>query len=199
MMRNPLLLLLAAALSLTACDHHRGHDRHDCDPTPTPPTAANQVLLLQVDYQTNTFEGGTELAFPTATPTFTVAPDYDPPGDFGNLRLTYQELNQPLFDGSIIWMGCGQMRFPQALTPAAQFTHTPLLNIAQPGGGFENVFNPDSITYDYAPVWNSVQGLTKVRAYLTANPTAAVKLFRYTPSVGVGDPADWNWILLLKK
>ena len=84
------------------------------------------------------------------------------------------ELSQPLFDGSIIWMGRGERHFPQALTPATDFATTSLPALGPPAGSFENIFNPDHQTYDYVPVWQAVQHLTQVRAYLAANPTAAV-------------------------
>lgn len=200
-LRRSLFPLLAVALALTACDGFDRHHHHGCDPAPTPPPARvdDKVLLLQVDYQTNTFEGGSELTFPTTTaPTFTVATDYQAPGDFGNLRLTYQEVNAPLFDGSIVWAGCGARHFPQALTPAAQFTYSPQPDSVMPGGGYENVFNPNQQPFDYAPVWRAVRGLDKVRTYVASNPTASARLFLYTPSVGMGNPAEWKWILLLK-
>lgn len=195
-------LLLSAGLALAACEPV---DHHGCDPPPAPAPApapvtipGNRVLMVKVDYLTNTFEGGTELTFPSTTPTFTISNQYDPPGDFGNVQLRYQELSQPLFDGSIIWMGCGQMQFPQGLTPAAEFDRVTTPDVVTPAAGFENVFNPSSQTYSYTPVWQAVQNLTRVRAYLAANPQATVKLFLYTPSVGMGNPADWDWILFLK-
>jgi len=44
----------------------------------------------------------------------------------------------------------------------------------------------------------SVQSLVKVREYLSKNPKTPVKLFLYTPSVGAGNPEDWDWIIFLK-
>lgn len=158
---------------------------------------ANKVLLLKVDYLTNTFEGGKELTFNQPTTTFTITTDYKSPGDFGSIKFTYKELNQPLFDGTIIWMGKGQMTFPNNLIDPKQFELVKTYDIVYPKG-FENIFNPNNQTYDYSPIWNKVQMLSKVREYLKSNPGATAKIFLYTPSVGIGNPADWDWILLLK-
>jgi hypothetical protein len=54
-------------------------------------------------------------------------------------------------------------------------------------------------TTDYNPVWYPVQQLIKVREYLQLNPEQTVKVYLYTPGVGVGDPEKWKWILFLKK
>ena len=62
----------------------------------------------------------------------------------------------------------------------------------------ENVFNPNNSTYNYNEIWTSVQSLVKVRQYLNSNPNATVKLFLYTPSVGIGNPAEWDWIIVMK-
>lgn len=161
---------------------------------------ANKVLMLKVDYLTNTFEGGKEFTFSNTASTFSIIKQYKPPGDFGYLKLTYQELNEPLFDGSIIWAGSGQINFPKDLLTTNEFDVVTTTDIVRPKNGFENIFDPIVSThvYDYEPVWQSIQRLKKVREYLTSNPTATVKIFLYTPSVGLGNPADWDWIVYLK-
>lgn len=158
----------------------------------------SKLLMLKVDYLTNNFEGGKETIFSVPTSTFTITTQYNSPGDFGNIRLIYQELDEIIFDGSIIWMGTGEINIPQNILPANQFNHVLTSDYVSPRGGFENVFNPNEEDYDYSQIWSSVQGLVKVREYLNSNPNASVKLFLYTPSVGVGNPADWDWIIFIK-
>lgn len=162
------------------------------------PISGNKVLILKVDYTTNAFEGGTEIEFTKKTQTFTITNEYDPPADFGSVKLIYSELNETLFYGTIIWMGKGVISYPKGFAPADQFKSVATDDYVMPSKGFENVFNPYKQTYDYTPVWSSVQALVKVRQYLRSNPNATVKLFLYTPSVGVGNPADWDWIIYLK-
>lgn len=160
--------------------------------------APNQVLLLKVDYTTNAFEGGTILGFSKQTDNFTIINEYVAPSDFGSIKLIYKELNQPLFEGTIHWMGLGEMRFPQKLEPVSAFKHILTDDLRYPKG-FENVFNPDNIELNYEKPWNSVQGLVKTREFLAADPNQNAKLFLYTPSVGAGDPNDWYWVIYLRK
>lgn len=190
-MKTNLLLFLAILSLFSSCKETQSVLEE-------PPTTTDKVLMLKVDYLTQAFEGGTEIAFPSSPSTFTVSQEYLTPGDFGSIKLYYKEVNQLLFSGTIIWMGKGEMSFPQNLTPANKFKRVLTDDVASPEAGFENVFNPDNKDYDYNAIWMKVQNLTKVRAYLNANPNASVKLFLYTPSVGVGDPADWDWFIFIK-
>ncbi|MEI6091554.1 MAG: hypothetical protein WCR42_13955 [bacterium] len=181
-----LVISAIVLLGFTGCDNS------------TEPILGNKVLFLKVDFETNTFEGGKELTFAKETETFTITNIYVPPGDFGSVKLMYSELNDTLFYGTIWWMGKGEMTYPKELLPADKFQVVLTEDYVTPKAGFQNVFKPYEGTYDYTPVWSSVQNLVKVRQYLRSNPNATVKLFLYQPSVGVGDPADWDWILFLK-
>ncbi|MCK9163602.1 MAG: hypothetical protein M0O93_04565 [Bacteroidales bacterium] len=160
--------------------------------------ADSKLLMLKVDYLSNEFEGGTETVYSVPNHSFTITTQYNAPGDFGNIKLIYQEVNKTIFDGSIIWMGRGEISIPQNILPADQFQHVLTNDIVFPSAGYENVFNPNETEYDYSQIWASVQGLVKVREYLESNPNATIKLFLYTPSVGMGNPEDWDWIIFIK-
>jgi len=157
----------------------------------------SKVLMLIVDYTTNTFKGGKELGFSEKTETFTVSYEYAPPGDFGHIKLFYKEINELLFFGTIHWMGCGKMEFPQNLLDANQFQAVITDDFVAPKNGFEDVFPQFDITFDYEMIWGRVQFLGKARDYLRSNPEQVVKMFLYTPSVGVGNPEDWYWLIFL--
>jgi hypothetical protein len=175
---------------LFACQSDGENDSHE----------SASVLMLQVDYTTNVFESGVELSFPVPAQTFTVGIDYKDPGDFGSIKIYYSEINQLLFHGGIHWMGCGEIIYPENWLPANGFTRVLTADYQFPENGFENIFifgSEDDFNYD--AVWKSVQGIVKVREYLSCNPEQKVKLFLYMPSVGAGDPKDWKWILFLKK
>lgn len=181
-------IVIIASLSIllfSSCEELERHHR-------------SKILMLKVDYLTNHFEGGKELLFSQTSENFTIRTEYTPPGDFGNIKLIYDELNEVIFDGDIIWMGLGHINYPQNILPASDFDHVLTCDYYIPRGGFENVFNPQNTDYDYSQIWSSVQGLVKVRDYLRSNPDASVKLFLYTPSVGVGNPEDWDWIIFLR-
>lgn len=190
-MRTKILTFTALILSLISCSN-------DNDETSNSTTNSNNVLLLKVDYNTNLFEGGKELTFANTTSNMTITNQYVSPGDFGSIKLIYQELNETLFDGTIVWAGLGQMNYPQNLLNANQFDRVMTADYVTPISGFENVFNPNNSTYNYNEIWTSVQSLVKVRQYLNSNPNATVKLFLYTPSVGIGNPSEWDWIIIMK-
>ncbi len=167
--------------------------------TPIVSNNSTKLLTLKVDYLTNTFEGAIETEYNIYSPTFTVSNLYTSPGDFGYIQLKYQELNEVIFSGSIIWMGLGQIQYPINLLPSSQFDSVNTNDIVNPVSGFEDVFNPYNQPFDYSPVWLSIQKLVIVREYLQSNPNATIKLFLYMPSVGFGNPADADWFIFLKK
>lgn len=179
------LILLIIILSFSSCKNIED-------------SGLSKVLVLKVDYLTNQFEGGTELTFTKSSPNFNIQPIYISPGDFGNISMIYQDINELLFDGSIVWMGKGYIKYPRNFIPANRFELVLTSDYVIPKNGFENVFNSNNTNYDYSPIWSSVQSLVKVREYIRSNPNSTAKLFLYTPSVGVGNPEDWDWIIFLK-
>lgn len=188
-MKSRLILFLLVCLFASCSSENIDFDKDQ----------SNQVLLLKVDYLTNNFEGGTVLNFPIETDSFTIEVKYKEPSDFGLIHLTYKEQNMPLFSGSIIWMGKGGIIFPEKLYPKEKFKAYLTEDYVIPSNGFKNVFNPGDSEYDYNKVWSSIQNLVIVRRFLQTNPRQPIKLFLYTPSVGVGDPADWYWVVFIKK
>lgn len=161
----------------------------------------NKVVLLKVDFLTQTFEGGKELSFASAS-NFTIATNYQEPGDFGSVQLMYDELDQPLFDGTIVWMGLGERSFPESLKNADDF-ETVAAPVEMPSESmFENVMYHEFAYYpedlDYALLWDSIKNLKIVQDYTNNNPNGSIKVFLYTPSVGIGNPADWDYYLILK-
>jgi hypothetical protein len=185
-MKTPLsILLLPIMFMIGCCSADKG-------------SLSNKVLLLKVDYTTNAFEGGKEFSFTKNPKSFTVINEYFAPGDFGSIKMKYSELDETLFYGTIVWNGQGKMQFPTDLQTPERFRSVSTEDIAFPSSGFQNVFNPNNQDYDYYRVWMSVQRLEKVRQYLKSNPTSSVKIFLYTPSVGIGDPEDWDWIIFMK-
>lgn len=96
-------------------------------------------------------------------------------------------------------MRLGKIIFPKNLKSPNDFEYTTIDDFVYPKNGFENVFNPTNEDYEYDKVWPSLQNILKVREYLMANPNQKVKVFLYTPSVGIGNLLDWNWIIFLKQ
>lgn len=161
----------------------------------------NNVVLLKIDYLTHSFEGGKELTFESATD-FTITANYQPPGDFGSIKLMYDEVDEPLFEGTIVWMGLGERNYPETMHNADDFPIIPeavdMPNVSM----FTNIMYDENAYYDedldYSLLWDAIKNLEIVRNYRNSNPNETIKVFLYTPSVGIGNPADWDYYLILK-
>lgn len=192
------LLLMGLCLSLMACSDDNS------DPVDENPQSANKVVLLKVDATNFAFEGGKELTFEEAS-TFTISHEYILPGDFGSIKLKYDELDATIFDGDIHWMGLGEMNYPEAIDPVSSFesiaTAVPMPDESLRELVLYDEFMPvEDWPYaaNYSALWDAVDNLQIVKEYREANPGAKVHFFLYTPSVGVGNPADWDWFVILK-
>jgi len=174
----------------------------DDDGTPLPSTPS--ALLLQIDYQTMAFEGGfrfNNIAYDQSVgqDSFPAEVVYTPPGDFGDLTIRLMPPNQApdtLFFGTIVWSGTGAVQQPTPLVPANDFTETDAI---VPIGSVD-AFNlnpyqdPDSISVEV--LYNQVSQLTEV-ANILAQPGSRMAWFWYPRSVGVGEPAEWDYYLIV--
>ncbi|SCY50428.1 hypothetical protein [Flavobacterium caeni] len=203
-MKTPFLFLLGlmALAGCSADDTTSAEALQTTEARPANPknnTVANQVLMLQVDFETHVFEGGKKLFYQSAE-TFAIASDYDPPGDFGGVTLRYAETNEMLFAGTIIWMGTGQMTFPAGLNPAGSFatiaSPVPMPTSIETVQYTQFAYYPEPMPYQ--AIWNAVDHLQVVAQFRASNPNGTVHVFLYTPSVGVGNPAEWDYFVMLK-
>ncbi len=192
-------LLLLAILGLCfGCSSDENNPQNQTTDLAAP---QNKVVLLKVDFLTHAFEGGKELTFESAA-NFSIASEYQPPSDFGGITLKYAELDQPLFEGTIFWMGLGQMTYPTALDGATNFSTTidpvqiPSESMFATVNYTEFPYYPETIAY--TEIWNAIKNLQIVAQYRSSNPNSEIDLFLYTPSVGIGNPADWDWFVILK-
>lgn len=156
------------------------------------------ILLLQIDYTNFDFEQGIELflhAPYSDTDTLPISVDYDPPGDFGNIKLFIESSNELIFDGSIVWAGSGELKYPKRFYHSSRFA-TLENPVEKPfEDDFQIIFPEEGIEYPLDSIWNAVNHLSIVSRYLESGKKVGV--FRYTPSVGVGDPNEWDWYLIL--
>lgn len=194
-MKKEIIYLMLLGL-LISCDSDNNSKNNNSVKAET-----NKVALLKVDYLTSVFEGGNEIEL-SPTTGFTISSTYQAPGDFGSVQLFYEELNEKIFDGTIIWMGTGEVSYPSEINPPSEFP-TMNDNLAMPDiSMFENVMYSDLAFYpeviNYSAIWDSISNLTLVSNYMIANPNGKINLFLYTPSVGIGDPAEWDWYVILK-
>lgn len=162
----------------------------------------SNVLLLKVDYLTQAFEGGTQIIVDEPISDFDIISSYQAPGDFGGIQLYSANSNTLLFDGTIIWMGLGLMEYPANLKPASSFETLEEALPLPSAEAFSKVMYDEYAYYpedmNLATIWSAIDKLAVVKDFRQSNPEAKIQLFLYTPSVGVGDPADWDWMLFLK-
>ncbi|KAA1248084.1 hypothetical protein [Aquimarina sp. RZ0] len=160
----------------------------------------NKVLLLKVDFETNTFEEGKELIFETDKD-FSITTRYRPPGDFGTIELVYAETEEKIFSGSIIWNGIGAINYPESFIPSSNFKKedTPLkmpdITIFRHIVYDESYF-PEIIEYE--KLWEAINSITLLKEYRISNPEAKIYLLPYAPAVGVLDPSLADWIVIVK-
>ena len=51
---------------------------------------------------------------------------------------------------------------------------------------------------DYSGIWNSINNLNIVAWFRASNPDAKINLFFYQNSVGTGNPATWDWYVIMR-
>lgn len=212
MKKHLLLVLGLIALSVTgatSCDD----DTPDAPKDETPEAQADnygtlagsveyspgEVVILAVDYTTNSFLGGYTVPAESPGGDFALDADYLSPGDFGSVTIYEKASNSKLFAGYIIWDGKGRMAYPAEMYSPKGFA---LMD--------KPVALPDFTHYDYsasefsageydlATVKNAV-GKLKIVGQARANaPAAPVYAALYTRSVGDGNPADWYWLIFIR-
>lgn len=192
-----ILQYISLLLFFISCKKNDDTSINSNNSQPSPPS---KLLLLRVDYLTKTFEGGIELPLGAHTYLKDSIPlriDYRSPGDFGYLKLFYRPTNDTIFDGSIIWMGSGKMTYPAKIDTSTNF-HTLGYSINKPDSNrFQLVhFIYPAYLKDSVP-WAAISKLDVVRTYLPARKK--IGYFLYTPSVGIGNPAEWDWFFILSK
>lgn len=177
---------------LLGCDNSAGK------PEPTIcPGGNNKAIVLTVDYTTNKFLGGYAIEMPTlGHPALEMACDYKAPGDFGSVRWYDNQSQKDLFTGTTVWMGKGERTFPEKISAPNSFLKlditmvmplmTPLLH---------DEFDSAHEGVEYAPIWGAIANLQCVS---WVNDSTPAYIYLYRPSVGVGNPADWYWVIFLK-
>ena len=158
-------------------------------------TQENKVLILKVNFNNNTFEGGKEFTFANNTTTFTANPIITSnEADGGNIAVYYQELNEKLFQATQSWTG--QITFPAVWQPSSEFESALTTDYFLPPT-FQNIYNPSNETYNYESVWTAIQGRIKVRSYIISNQNQIAKIFLFTEYGGIVGPRK-KWIIMLK-
>ena len=187
-MKNIIYILVLFVLF--GCDNSEGPEVVIC-PLETP-----MVFALTVDYTTNEFLGGYTVDMPVLQESLTMACEYKAPGDFGSVKWYDKQSQTELFAGTIIWMGKGERTFPEKISPPSSF---PKLDIITAMPSMTTLLHDESVEVDedidYTTVWKAIANLQCVSWVSDSTPAY---IYLYRPSVGVGDPKDWYWVIFLK-
>lgn len=163
------------------------------------------ILISKVDYLTfrprgfyamnvqNPVSSGNEIPF---------VAQYQAPGDFGWFKLFYQTTDNLLAHGSIVWMGCGNLEFPESFRAGQK------LNSGLPYPGQSKIaFINDQGQYctvnaaqeiDLQRIWQTLSKQEEFQHYYS-NTHKKVAVYLYTPSMGLGDPADWYYLVFTEQ
>ncbi len=161
------------------------------------------ILISKVDYLTFRYKGFYALNVQNPVQTGTEIPflaEYQAPSDFGWIKLYYQNTNNLLMSGSIVWSGCGHLEFPTGFRAGRQLNN----RLPYPGqnkiayinnaGAYQTVTDDA----DLQRIWQTVSKQQEFRHYY-ANSHKKVAVYLYTPSVGVGNPADCYYLVFIEQ
>jgi hypothetical protein len=182
-----LLMMFALAGCDLSDDDYPDHEHH------------NHVLLLQLNYNTLEFEGGIELGIHSPLNEATTLPitvDYKEPGDFGYLKLNYQPLNEEIFHGTIVRNGTGLRLFPKLVYE--KYFHRIDEALDYPDDErFQVIFPEEGTEFDLQGIWDSISKVRIVGEYLQSGKNIGV--FLYQRSVGVDNPEEWSWYVVMNR
>lgn len=161
------------------------------------------ILISKVDYLTFGYKGFYALNVTGKEETgadIPIVAQYDSPSDFGSIRLYYRTTDNLLAEGTIVWNGCGQLAFPEAFRagqpeseglPYPGQEHIVQLNEA---GEATTDYNEQEMRH----IWESISQQKEFQHYY-ANSQKRVAVYLYTPSVGMMNPADAYYLVIVEK
>ncbi len=176
------------------------------NPLPEVPTVnltdeylGKDILIAKVDYMsfeyggfysmnvTNKQNEGNEIPF---------LAEYMSPSDFGYIKLYYHDESNLLMDGSIIWAGCGALNFPETLMKRGLSFPSDRISYIDADGNY--VQDVDESDNDLGYIWQTLSSQEEFMSYYEQT-SKKVAVFLYQPSVGVGDPYDWYYMVFVER
>lgn len=160
------------------------------------------IATLIVDFDSYEFEGGDMSYYSCASCPIDSIPftiDYDSPGDFGGVTFKLSSQQDTVFHATIIWMGTGQIYYPDEFNLQAPFINS------------NTVINrPDDLRYIYTDgnvitdpgllnkadsAWSSIESLEITKLFAEQEYKSAIYL--YPPTVGMFDATEAKWVIFL--
>ncbi len=168
-----------------------------------PTDLQKHILISKVDYLTFRYKGfyalnvsdklnsGREIPF---------VANYQSPGDFGYIKLFYRNTNNLLMDGTIIWSGCGELNFPESFRAGQRLSNV----LPYPGQSRIAFINEEghyttvSDDTELQRIWHTLSRQKEFRHYF-GRTSKKIAVYLYTPSVGVGNPADAYYLVFTEQ
>jgi len=158
------------------------------------------ILICKVDYLTYQYRGFYAMNVSGKVDNDSLIPiisQYVAPGDFGSIKLYYNTTKNLLLDGTIIWMGSGVLSFPETFRAGLPETE----GLPYPGKsriallGDDGVYSVDAGSESSLQhIWQSISHQKEFQHYYE-NSSKKIAIYLYTPSVGVGNPAEWYYLV----
>lgn len=168
------------------------------------PLAADSMNLavLVSDFESYDFEkGALNFYGPCASCDTSALPFeviYTPPGDFGDITFEYNETGDTLFHGTLVWLGRGEILFPEVYFGKEQFERVAKLRREPLTVEYFNIVPQleDSVFEAAADsAWREVRTLDIVDEF--AKKPYRVGIYLYAPALGVFDPSAAKWIVFV--
>lgn len=157
------------------------------------------LLISKVDYLTFRYRGFYALNVSGKVQNDSLIPiisEYKAPGDFGGIKLYYKTTQNLLLDGTIIWMGTGVLSFPESFRAGLPETE----GLPYPGVSrialldASGVYAAPESEFEFQHIWQSISHQKEFQHYYE-NSSKKIAIYLYTPSVGVGNPAEWYYLV----
>lgn len=166
--------------------------------------STDKVLLLHVDFMSNTFLGGKEFHFPQSSD---LTLSWTSETEFSIelieiIQLYYSELDELLFEALISsddpWdpWGYPSIYYPMVLDTMFESISTP---IEMPDTSlFEIMWYDEENPFPYtnSSMWSSINNLEVVENYRNTNPGGLINIFILNPLNVI--MSDWSYIVILK-
>jgi hypothetical protein len=193
-------VVLLASCSENPCECASALDQR-CPEWALSPYSMNLAVLV-LDYQTYAFEGGNlahyELCDQCDAESLPFTVDFRDTWDFAEILFTYTATGDTLFLAEIIWLGRGQVLYPDSFT-APECFNTVEDSVPHPADPERFQAYPtlpeEELIAKTDSAWAAVSTLDIVQAF--AGDSLRVGFFFYAPSVGAFSPALAKWIVFL--
>jgi hypothetical protein len=144
--------------------------------------------------------GGKSLSFNSSiqhSDSIPYAANFVQPGDFGGITFTHSPTNDTFFNATIIWMGCGRIYYPQNFDSASALSSESITVPCPDSSSFQYMGTYPRPAINYNAIWSPISHLTVTSQMMAQN--CKIGIYPYTPSVGLGNPNQWSWIIFLYK